>query len=71
MLADPDCEIRWGPLELHDAVSVLLSFGARIPDDSAAVVQAIRVRYPDINAAAQAEKWASLPALNAEDLGVS
>jgi hypothetical protein len=71
MLGNIENETRWGPQELNDAVCILLSFGARVPEDSNVVKQALQARHADIQVAALAEKWSLMPPLSAEELQVS
>ncbi len=68
IIAEPERDSKWGSQELSEAVSLLISFGARM-DDSPVLV-ALRSRYPDINYPALAEKWASLPVINGDKLDV-
>lgn len=68
IIAEPERDAKWGSEELAEAVSLLISFGARM-DDTPLLVN-LRMRYPDINYAALAEKWASLPVINGDKLDV-
>jgi hypothetical protein len=61
--------VQWGAQELSEAVSVLISFGARMDDTQ--LLTGLKTRFPDINYAALAEKWASLPVINGDKLNVA
>lgn len=63
-----DNELSWAS-SFEEALTLLISFGARVEDPSQAA--SLRERCPEVNIEALTEKWSSTPAVNADHVGIA